>query len=83
MGANRNIIFARIRDLWMSFANAVGWVNTRLWLTIFYFVLLALPALILKMLRKDLLDRAFRTGKSNWHEKERSDHSLEEARRQF
>ena len=68
---------------WMAFAEAVGWFNTRLLLTVFYFVVLALPALVLKLLRKDLLDRSFRDRDSYWIQKEKDHHSIDEAKRQF
>jgi len=83
MAKSRQSLFGNLRKWWMAFANAMGWFNTRLLLTIFYFVILALPAIILRLMRKDLLDRSFRDRSSYWTDKQPSDHTLEQAKRQF
>jgi hypothetical protein len=68
----------------MKFARAVGWFNTRLLLTIVYFVLFVFPAIIFKLIRKDMLDRRWNSASSTyWKDKERSEHTLENARHQF
>ncbi len=46
-----------VKKWWMAFARALGWLNARLLLTVFYFVILGIPALILRLLRKDPLHR--------------------------
>ena len=50
----------------MAFAHALGWFNTRLLLTVFYFVVIAIPAIIFKIIRKDLLQRKYEITDSYW-----------------
>ena len=76
-------IFKSARKLWMAFAHAVGWFNTRLLLTILYVCIIGLPAIFLKLFGKDLLDRAMEDRPSYWIEKEKSEHTLEGAKHQF
>ena len=76
-------IFKSARKLWMAFAHAVGWFNTRLLLTILYVFIIGLPAIFLKLFRKDLLDRAMEDRPSYWVEKEKIEHTLEGAKHQF
>ncbi len=42
---------------WMAFAFVLGWVNTRLILGIFFYLILTPIGLILRLTGKDLLDR--------------------------
>ena len=72
-----------LKEWWMAFARALGWFNTRLLLTVVYVVLFALPALVLKLLRKDLLDRKFNNNSSYWINKEKVAHTIEQAKHQF
>jgi hypothetical protein len=67
---------------WMIFALALGWFNTRLLLTVFYLIL-GIPALVLKLIGKDLLDRGFKNRSSYWIKKENVPHTTERARHQF
>ncbi|MGA2623257.1 MAG: SxtJ family membrane protein [Bacteroidota bacterium] len=83
MAERPHSLFGTVRKWWMAFANAIGWFSTRLLLTIFYFIILAFPAIILKLIRKDLLDRSFRDRSSYWIDKLPSDQTLEQAKRQF
>jgi hypothetical protein len=72
-----------LKKWWMLFAHALGWLNTRVLLSVFYLVILSLPSLILRLLRKDPLRRAFRTEGSYWQDKAPLEHTLDRARRQF
>jgi len=67
----------------MAFAHALGWINTRVILTLFYFIILALPALFVKLFRKDLLHRRMQKSGSYWITKAPLKHTLEEAKHQF
>ena len=67
----------------MAFAHALGWFNTRLLLTVFYFVIIAVPAIILKIIRKDLLQRKYETTGSYWIDKPKIQHTVEQAKHQF
>jgi hypothetical protein len=52
---------------WMTFAFALGWFNTRLLLTIFFFFIVTPVGLIMRLFGKDLLDEKFdRSAKSYW-----------------
>ncbi|HEY6190851.1 MAG TPA: SxtJ family membrane protein [Bacteroidota bacterium] len=76
-------VFATLKRWWMAFAAALGWVNTRVILTVVYFTLFAVGALVLRLLGKDLLSRKYHTGSTYWIKKERTDDSLERAKHQF
>lgn len=52
---------------WMKFAFVLGWVNTRLLLGIFFYLVLTPIGLFLRITGKDLLDRRIdRSAKSYW-----------------
>jgi hypothetical protein len=54
---------------WMRFAYLLGTVNRYVLMTVFYWVIIDLVNLVLRLLRIDLLDRRFRARSSYWHEK--------------
>lgn len=68
---------------WMKFAYAVGWVNTRILLSVVFLVLLSIPALVLKLLGRDLLDRRFRDRESYWKDRRQEPQTLESGKHQF
>ena len=76
-------VFQTLKNWWMAFARAVGWFNTRLLLTIFYVIAIGIPALFLKLFRKDLLDRKIGGRMTYWVGKEKNEHTLEKAKYQF
>ena len=79
-----NKFFRRMKSWWMKFAHAVGWLNTRLLLSIVYFLVFAIPAVILKLIGKDLLDRKRNTSATTyWKNKKPIEHTLESAKHQF
>lgn len=53
------IVIKPIFRLWMKIAFALGWFNTRLLLSIIYFLMFAPIGLITRILRIDFLDRKF------------------------
>ena len=67
----------------MAFASALGWVNTRVILTVVYFTLFAIGGVVLRLLGKDLLSRKYHTGPTYWIKKEQTDDSLERSKHQF
>ena len=77
------MVWRTLKGWWMAFAHALGWFNTRLILTIFYIVIVGIPAIILKIIRKDLLQRKYTTAASYWVPKEPVKHTLETAKNQF
>jgi hypothetical protein len=53
--------------VWMRFASMLGWFNTRLLLTVFFFLVLTPIGLVMRLSGKDLLDKNIdRRGKSYW-----------------
>ena len=76
-------VFAALKRWWMLFASALGWVNTRVLLTIVYCTIFAVGAAILRLLGKDPLARNFHHGPSYWLDREKADDSLERAKHQF
>ena len=75
--------FSLLWQGWKKFAHALGVVNTRILLTITYFLIIAIAAIIMRLLGRDLLDRRWRKAESYWHQREALDTSLEAAKRQF
>ncbi len=58
---------------WMTFAFALGWVNTRLLLGIFFYIILTPIGLILRLTGKDLLDKRIdRKAPSYWKKRDRT-----------
>ncbi len=75
--------FAALKRYWMAFASALGWVNTRVLLTVVYFTIFAVGALILRLIGKDPLRRRPRASTSYWIEKGKADDTLSRATHQF
>jgi hypothetical protein len=68
---------------WKRFAHGLGVVNTKILLTLTYFVILAVISIIGRIFGADLLDRRMKSRTSYWHKREPADLSIESARRQF
>jgi len=68
---------------WKKFAHVLGIINTRILLTISYFLILAFASLITKVGRKDLLDRRMNPKPTFYHPHEPVTASVEACRRQF
>ena len=57
---------------WMLFAFVLGWINTRLLLGAFFYLVLTPIGLLLRLMGKDLLDEALdRNAGSYWKKRER------------
>lgn len=67
----------------MAFAHALGWLNTRILLTLTYTIAFGIGAIVLAFLGKDLLRRKFTNQQSYWMDKEPIQHTPEQAQRQF
>ncbi|HEY6952981.1 MAG TPA: SxtJ family membrane protein [Bacteroidota bacterium] len=76
-------IGSKLYKWWMQFARAIAFVNTRLLLTLFFVLVIGPIALVLKLIRKDFLQRSFDTSTSYWRVREPSEHTIENASRQF
>ena len=68
---------------WMAFAHALGYVNTKVLLTVFYVLVLGPVWLICTIVRIDFLDRRWRRGTTYWRKKEPTDHTPAASRHQF
>ena len=65
------LIFQTLYKYWMKFAHVLGWVNTRIILTVFYIVIITPVSLLLRVFKKDLLDLDFKKSEeSYWNKKE-------------
>ncbi len=72
-----------LKRWWMKFAEVLGWINTRVILTIVYIVFFGLGAIVLRLFRVDLLNKRRRRTDSYWRAKDPVSHTLEQARHQF
>jgi hypothetical protein len=75
--------FSLIWRGWKKFAHGLGIVNTKILLTLTYFIIMAIAAIIAYLVRADLLDRRMRKEASYWRKRERVDISIDACRRQF
>lgn len=67
----------------MKFAHALGWVNTRIILTVVYLLVFTPVALIFKLIGKDPMERRFDEVDSYWVKRELKIFKPENYRRQF
>lgn len=72
-----------IKSYWMKFARAIGWLNTRVLLTLVYFLVFGPVALVARLVKGDLLNRRWDDRKSYWVKKEETVDSLERHLHQF
>ena len=69
---------------WMTVATVIGWVVTRVILTIFYYLVMTPFGLIAKILGKDLLDEKIESGrKSYWVQRDKKTILKEDLEHQF
>ncbi|HET6348266.1 MAG TPA: hypothetical protein VFH88_04205 [Candidatus Krumholzibacteria bacterium] len=68
---------------WKKFAHILGVINTRILLTVTYFVLFAFAFLAVLFSRADLLDRKMEKKPSYYRPREPFKDTLETVRRQF
>ena len=66
---------------WKKFAYGLGVVNRYILLTVFYFLVVNIFNLFVRLFRVDLLDRRMRPAASYWHDRVAPDRKLYE--RQF
>ena len=75
--------FSLIWRGWKKFAHVLGIINTRILLTVSYFVILAIAFLINKITKKDLLDRRMEPAPTFYHPHDPIAATVEACRRQF
>jgi hypothetical protein len=68
---------------WKKFAHVLGIINTRILLTITYFVVIMIAAVVRMIARADLLDRRMDKKPSYYHNREPFKDTLQTVRRQF
>ena len=70
--------------LWMRLAYILGWINTRLILSVLFYFIFTPVGLVLKLFRADLLDIKIDKSKdSYWIKKEKKEFSALDYERQF
>ncbi len=68
---------------WKKFAHVLGIINTKILLSITYFIMMGLISTIGRLFGADLLDRRMKPKESYYHERENLPSTLEACRRQF
>src|SRR5258706_8816710 len=64
-------LWLRLFRAWMKLAEGMGWVMTRVLLTVFFFGILTPVGLVLRMFGKSTLDTAWKDGRATyWIDKE-------------
>ena len=76
-------ILKKIWAGWKFIAHKIGVFNTKVLLTLTYFVMFSVISLFVRLLGRDLLDKRFERGPSYWHPKEPMNIDLESCKRQF
>lgn len=79
----RKTIWRLAYEYWMKFARALGKVNAFVLLTLVYVVFIGPASIVLKILRKDLLNRKAEARSTYWYQKEQEETTLERSERQF
>lgn len=69
---------------WMKFAHALGWVNTRILLSLFFFLIITPVAVAMRLLGKDILDQRLDPGtETYWIPKQQPPFEPQSYLRQF
>ncbi len=70
--------------VWMKIAYGLGWFNTRLLLSLVFFLIFTPVGVILRLLRKDLIDQRFRKQvESYWDQRQEAEFDKGSYERQF
>jgi hypothetical protein len=74
----------KIKKSWLSFARLLGKVNTMILLSLVYMVFIGIMALIVRLFRKDLLQKRMNlVQRSYWQNKKANDQTLDRCKYQF
>jgi hypothetical protein len=68
---------------WKKFAHTLGVVNTKILLTLSYFIIIAVVSIPSRLFGADFLDKRMKRKDSYWNGREPVDVSVEACRRQF
>jgi small-conductance mechanosensitive channel len=78
------LILKPLNKAWMTLAILMGWIMTRVILTILFFIVLTPTAFIAKLFRKDFLDLKIDKSKSTyWVKREKKNFTPEDYEKQF
>ncbi|MDD5217788.1 MAG: SxtJ family membrane protein [Candidatus Omnitrophica bacterium] len=73
-----------LQKVWMTLALMLGWVMSRVILSLLFFLAITPIALILRFTGKDLLDTKYKDGKNSyWHKRSSKDVQKEDHEKQF
>lgn len=73
-----------VHKIWMAFAVVLGFIMTRIILSILFYIIVTLVGMIAKIFRKDFLDKRIdKNKKSYWHQRETIAYTKELTERQF
>lgn len=75
--------FSLIWRGWKKFAHVLGAINTRILLTVTYFIILSIAFVVAKLTGKDLIDRRMDPKPSYYHPHPHVEADLAAAKRQF
>jgi hypothetical protein len=77
-------IFRAIKRMWLLFAQMLGKVNTILLLSLVYFVVIGFMSLVMRLFRKDLLQKKMDYDQASyWQTRETSEQTLDRYKYQF
>jgi len=77
-------IFKSLYNFWMKIVFVLSWVNTRVLLFLIFYLILTPTGLILKLLRKDLLEQGIsKADKSYWKIKDKNEFEAASYEKQF
>jgi hypothetical protein len=63
------VVLWPLERIWFYFAVALGWLNTRILLSVVFYLIITPTGWVMRLFRKDVLERQFRTSKETyWHD---------------
>ena len=78
------VVLWPLERIWFYFALALGWLNTRILLSVVFYLLFTPTGGIMRLLGKDALQRKFRTSKETyWHDISDDEFDPENYERQY
>ena len=84
LGMALPVVLWPLERIWFYFALALGWLNTRILLSVVFYLLFTPTGGIMRLLGKDALQRKFRTSKETyWHDISDDEFDPENYERQY
>jgi len=75
--------FQRIWKGWKRIAHAIGVFQTKVIITLFYFLIIGMLSILVRLLRRDLLDMRMGKKSPTWHDKRLGPVDMESCKHQF